>query len=282
MANDGEALLAGTIANPRLWRMGMLLDTEATTLTVAATCVADGHSEKPLVRHIRLAEGVEPLRALEDAVYDNPMLLADFACCDILLRTPHYAMVPQAFADDPEAQTDAASLLWTDPDRDSGLLCDAVQRTDAAVLTAVDGGVLSFLGRTFADARIRHTIVVEAGYFAGKACSNRATKLYAVAEPGGIDLFCFDGHKLLGAVRYGCSDTADMIYYAAAMAQVCGVAGPALQFCVGGVAPESEAVADGLRRFSPRVVPWMVSPAATKAAAGEQLPFPLLILPLCE
>ncbi|MDE6271087.1 MAG: DUF3822 family protein [Muribaculaceae bacterium] len=280
MATDGDALLAGTIANPRLWRLGMLLDTEAATLTVAATSIEG--DETPLCREIRLADGVEPLRAIEDAVYDNPMLLADFARCDVLLRAPHYAVVPQAFADDPEAQAAAAALLWTDPDFRPSLLCDAVQRTEAAVLTAMDSDVMAFLGRTFADARVRNALSNELGYFAGKACSNRAAKVYVVAEHGGVDLFCFDGHRLLGAVRYACTEVADMTYYAAAMAQVCGVAGPDVQFYVGGAPDRRDAVAEELRRFSQRVMPWLLSPSATKAPGDMQLPFPLLILPICE
>ena len=44
MAADGDALLAGTIANPRLWRLGMLLDMEAALFknqTTWAFCSGD-------------------------------------------------------------------------------------------------------------------------------------------------------------------------------------------------------------------------------------------------
>lgn len=47
MAADGDALLAGTIANPRLWRLGMLLDMEARTLTVAATSTVGEEGDLP-------------------------------------------------------------------------------------------------------------------------------------------------------------------------------------------------------------------------------------------
>lgn len=278
MASDGDTLPTHGIANPRLWRLGMLLDLPAATLTVAArSTVGD---DEAICRRISLAGDRTPLRALEDAVYDNPLLLADFERTTVVLRTPRFAILPEGLASSPEACDDAASLLWTDPDFSPALMAETAGASQAAVLTACDADVAAFLGRTFAEASIRHVLSVELQYFAAKAPgSGNAPKLFAIVEPGSIDLLCFDGTRLLGATSYACTDAADMTYYAAATARVCGVAGPELHFYVAGDPSLRDSVASGLRRFAPRVMPWILPPAP--ATGDTPMPFTLTILPLC-
>ena len=255
MATDGEALTAGTIANPRLWRLGMLLDPEARTLTVAATSTVG--EEPMLCRRIALGDAAERLRALEDAVYDNPMLLADFDRTTMLLRTPRFAVVPAEVADDADAADDAASLLWTSPDENLRLITAPVRGTDCAVLAACPADVAAFVGRTFADARFAHALAPEIAYFAAKAPrTGNAPKLFAVAD--------------------------DMAYYAAAAAQVCGVASGELQFHVAGDPASRDALIGALRRFASHVMPWVFPSGLLADGAAVDTPFPLVILPLCE
>ena len=282
MAADGDALLAGTIANPRLWRLGMLLDMEARTLTVAATSTVG--EEAVLCRTIRLAEGVTPLRALEDAVYDNPMLLADFDRTTVLLRTPRFAIVPAEIASDTDALADVASLLHTSPDdADERWIAARADGTGAVVAAACDPAIAAFLSRTFADARVRHALVSEISYFAAKAPhSGNAPKLFAVAGAGCADFMAFDGAHFLGATSYACADAADMAYYAAALAQTCGIASPHLRFYVAGEPAGRDALVAALRGFAPCVMPWVFPSGMLADGVDLSTPFPLVILPLCE
>ena len=281
MAADGEALTAGTIANPRLWRLGMLLDMEERTLTVAATSTVG--EEAMLCRRIALGDGADTLHALEDAVYDNPMLLADFDRSTMLLRTPRFAVVPAEVAADADAAADAASLLWTSPDENLRLISAPVSGTDCAVLAACPADVAAFVGRTFADARFAHALAPEIAYFAAKAPrTGNAPKLFAVASEHGVDVIVFDGTRLLGATSYACATAGDMAYYAAAAAQVCGVASGELQFHVAGDPASRDALIGALRRFAPNVMPWVFPSGLLADGAAVDTPFPLLILPLCE
>lgn len=269
MADAGEGLSAGAVANPRLWRLGMELDMDGATLAVAAASSVG--EEEMLVRRIGLASGIAPLRALEDAVYDNPMLLADFDRTTILLRTPRFSVVPSELAEDADAVADAAALLWTSADERPRLFISPVAGTDASVLTACDADVAAFIGRTFADAKVEHALVPLMAYFAAKAprCGDSA-KVFAVVSSVGADLIVFDENsRLRGATSYVCASPDDMSYYAAAMAQVCGVASPELSFYVAGEAAVRDSVMDSLRRFAPNVMPWVMP-------AGQDVPFSLL------
>ena len=259
-----------------------MLDLEGGCLTVAATSTVG--EEAMLCRHIALSAGVPPLRALEDAVYDNPMLLADFDRTTILLRTQRYTLIPREVADDADAAADAAALMWTDPADDTRLLVNPVSATGAAVLSAMPTDVAAFLGRTFADAQLLHVMAPTLGFFAAKAPrSGNSAKLFAVVSGDGIDIAAFDGDaRLAGAASYACTDAADMAYYAAAAAQVCGIAGPQLHFYVAGDPAARDRLMVELRRFAPVVMPWILPSGMLADGAGMPVPFSLLILPLCE
>ena len=277
---ETDALLTSTIANPRLWRLGLLLDAEAGVLTASAICTVG--EANALCRTIRLAAGVPLLRALEDAVYDNPMLLADFDRTTILLRTPHFALMPACLAEEGCCEQVMSMLRTAGPGNQSVKTYYAtVEGTDVAVGCCVDAAVAGFLGRTFAEARVQHALVPELSYFAAKAPrSGNCAKLFAVADESGVDVMAFgSGARLLGATSYVCSATSDRAYYAAALAQVCGIAGPDLQFYVAGCPADRDNLINELRQFAPKVMPWIV-PASADAAPGT--PFNLMILPLCE
>lgn len=269
-----EGLSTAAIANPRLWRLGMELDVAAGVLDVAA--VSTIGEEAALSRRIELAQGVEPLRSLEDAVYDNPMLLADFDRITLLLRTPAFAVMPR------DANADEVALLArTASGKDhQALLRTPIAGTDAGIVCAYDSDIAAFVGRTFADARVMHSLVPFVAYFAAKAPTRGpGAKVFCSMRADGVDLAAFDGVRFMGATSYtyGADDAA---YYAAALAQVLGIASGALHFYVAGAPAERDALASRLREFAPHVLPWNLPVMGSTQA--DNMPFTLQILPLCE
>ena len=281
MSGAPDILSTATIANPRLWRLGMILDADGGTLDVVAVSTVD--DEPMLCRSIALAKGLEPLRALEEAVYDNPLLLADFEGVTLLLRTPHFSVLPASLAADDEALDAASRLLWPCPEHPLASVATPVAGTDAAVLAALPADVKAFIGRTFPDARVMHVLVPETAYFAAKGRPGGRARVCAVAAPGSVDLMAFSAEgQLLGATSYGCTAAADMAYYAAALAQVCGIVSGDLQFFVAGNPEPRDAMIEALRAFAPNVASWVIPAGMAAEGAGPDTPFPLLILPLCE
>lgn len=270
------------IANPRLWRLEMLLDTEERALHVAA--VSTVGEESMLCRRIELAPEMPLLRALEDAVYDNPMLLADFDRTTILVRTPAFVLLPEEVAADPAATAYAAALARIAPETSRmRLYTHLAPATGVGVCFALDSEAALFLERTFADARIAHELTTGIAYFAAKAPrSGNSPKVFAIVSAGHISLMAYDGARLAGATAYACSEAADMAYYAAATAQVCGIASPELQFYVAGAPAARDTLVHTLRGFAPHVMPWSAPSEAIATGADLNTPFSLLILPLCE
>lgn len=281
MSDRPDILSTAAIANPRLWRLGLLLDAEAAMLDVVAVSTVD--DEPMLCRSIALPQCPEPLRALEEAVYDNPLLLADFDSVTLLVRTPHFSVLPAALASEPDALDAAASLLWPQPEHPHTLVASPVEGTDAAVVTAMPADVAAFIGRTFPDARVMHALVPQIAYFAAKARRGARARVCAAAWPGGVDLMAFSAEgALLGATSYSCTAAADMAYYAGALAQVCGIVSGELQFLVAGNPGPRDAMAEALREFAPNVTTWVIPAGMPAEGAGDHTPFPLIILPLCE
>lgn len=100
----------------------------------------------------------ESVRALENAIYDNPLLLGDFAAIDIIFADSDFFLLPRSA--EPLLDELAEALL---PD------C-CCQRTvmmeplpgEAAVGFAPDSDRLNFLSRTFACARFHHSPAIVA------------------------------------------------------------------------------------------------------------------------
>ena len=100
----------------------------------------------------------ESVRALENAIYDNPLLLGDFAAIDIIFADSDFFLLPRSA--EPLLDELAEALL---PDY-------CCQRTvmmeplpgEAAVGFAPDSDRLNFLSRTFACARFHHSPAIVA------------------------------------------------------------------------------------------------------------------------
>lgn len=108
-----------------------------------------------------LAHSVAPAndsaKALEDAIYDNPLLLGDFDSTDIIMTSREFFTLPPEAAELREAMAEA---MLPDFDAERILLDDAAH--GAGICYAVDADKLNFLRRTFACARFRHSLAIDA------------------------------------------------------------------------------------------------------------------------
>lgn len=123
------------------------------------------------------------VRAVENAVYDNPLLLSDFAAVDIIFSTSELFLYP--------AETDGivermADAMLPDFEAPRTILTEEAMG-DARVGYAVDSELLNFLTRTFACARFHHVLALTAQWL-----SNSAAGFYALYNgPGDMTAVAF-------------------------------------------------------------------------------------------
>lgn len=97
------------------------------------------------------AEGVKKL------VYDNELLLADFASVDVIFTGHDCFTAPKGIDELHEAMAEA---MLPDYDSEREILCEDFG--EGVLCYAVDAGLLHFLTRTFACVRFHHSLAVAA------------------------------------------------------------------------------------------------------------------------
>lgn len=268
------------VPDPRMWRMSMLIAPAAVDIALLSM-VEDGSL---IHRHLPLpALAADPLAAVEEIVYDNPLLLSDFGKTDILLSTRRLMPVPAGLSE--ELTEQSMRLFW--PDMDAWRMytdhpLPAPSDTDALAYAA-PRPLSAFIQRTFPSARVSHAITPLARYLHAGSRLGRSGKLYACLRPGEMDLLAFSPTGLLMCNTLDFNAPEDAVYFLLAAMRDCGLAPDSAELLLCGDKGLRETLTPMLRRFVGYVMPVIFPSAMFRAgAAAMTAPFNLIVLPLCE
>ncbi|MCD8387047.1 MAG: DUF3822 family protein [Bacteroidales bacterium] len=275
-----DSLTKDTIATPQLWRLSMLLNKEQVEVVLNSSM--EDHAL--IHRLLPLDQGMSPLAAFEDLIYENPLLLSDFKQVDLLIDTPCYTFLPTDMATE-EAQQAALEALW--PDAGFTPVANALPELGETLVMGVDKGLLAFVRRTFLDTEPLHPIAALAKYFYPLSHQGNTSKLYAHLRPDAIDVVVIgnSGPRGSSQLRVACSyqtPTADdAAYYILAAAKTAGLSLQHDELRLCGDQQMREEVAPKLRQAASYVMP-VIFPSEIFRAGREAIdaPFPLTILPL--
>lgn len=277
-----EALTSEIYAGePRHCRLSLQVCADALEAVVRPLDPATGTDADFLYRRIPYTVAADtPARALEEAVYANPLLVAPFARTDVLLRTPGCMVLP---ADaDADTAVVAAALMGIDSPQAEPLVASAGRLYSVAAM--VDRAVLGFVRRTFDTARtVAHPMAVLMRWFASRSALGNSGKVYVNLRPDSSDILVYNHLGPAGAVTVGGTSLPDTIYYIMAMASAAGLQGDRCEVHLAGMAERRAALAAELGKYLPAVVPAII-PSALLAMGRQALaaPLELSILPLCE
>lgn len=236
--NSSTPLTRDRIADTTLWRLILRIDPRR----LSALLTGPESVQRPVIFHTEeLAD--DSLKALENAIYDNQLLLSDFKRIDIIFSSPLLLTAPDGTDSLHEAM--AAAML---PDYAAPRTILSESFGAGSVVYAPDSATVNFASRTFAAARLHHALAVNATYLTHR---NRDKGLpgttYALCEaPGEMTLVGFDA---AGSLRYinrpSPREAADYAYYC--------LAGPGTgsSTMVGGEPELRNEVCDILRRMQP-------------------------------
>lgn len=148
------------------------------------------------------------LKNIENAVYDHPALLDDYATY-IIVDTQHTTFVPSLIIDtEDEIENDIFSTLY--PDAGAEVSVDRIGHVTA--LFSLCGGLDGFLSRTLPGARIRNNLAILVEHF-GHTLSE-APRIYIDIRPGVADIIAFDGARFIAASSRGWRVADDIAYMA--------------------------------------------------------------------
>ena len=133
------------------------------------------------------------LRNIENAVYDHPGLLDDYAT-EIILETPRICFAPNEILDSAEASEDEIfNALF--PGEDQEVLTDRLP--DCTALFTLTRGLEGFVSRTIPGSRIRSHLAVMAERFRRQKATG--PRVYVDIRDGEADILAFNDETLLSA-----------------------------------------------------------------------------------
>lgn len=266
---------------PQLWQLALEIDSDALRAVVRST-VDDSAMHTITVAIDGSAEC--RLKAIEDAVYSTPTLLADYGGVTVTVRTAAYTLCSTQLG---SAAADACAEICGLCSEDATLMHDSIDTLAVTTVWALENDIANFLRRTFHNCTILHHTTPLLRYFAGRKAMGNSGKTYAHfhgGAPAEVDIAVFDGdgNLALAATKPLRSD-ADALYYILSSATACGTDLTADSIYLCGDAARRSALMPMLRRYASSVMPVIFPATAFRGGdAALKAPFPLILMPLCE
>lgn len=268
------------IREPQLWQL--VLEVSASGLHVMAYT--------PLEEFSLISEflpydpaAVSPLRALEDVVYENPLLTQGFSRVTVLYDTQRFLLLPGFVDTAPEAE---ALLRLSLPPGDGGgnseIIVNDLPSLDSRLAFEVDSDTLGFLRRTFFNATLLHPLVPTSLYFKSKYPLRARGKMFVNLRGGKTDLLVLgDGAPLL-LNSFGVREPIDSVYFCLNARQSLCLAHTD-EIIIAGPNSERMAVTALLRRYVRYVMPAIFPSTMFRAGrAALSTPFEIIVTPLIQ
>lgn len=274
-AKNAEPLLPTLVAAPQHWRLGMCLS--ADSIQIAA--ISEVEDNSLIWREIALDPlASSPLRALETAIYDNPLLLADFGRVDILLDTPRLLLIPAGdFDNDPELAANRLEALY--PDLNLAFYTGRVGETIFAI--GVPADIAGFLQRTFPQASTGHRIATLAAYYGLQRNAGNNGKFNAHLRGRHVDIVAYSRDNLLLANTFAAATTEDALFYILSAASWLEFDDAADRMLLSGDTERRDALLPLLRQRGINAMPAIFPTALFRMGKGAmQAPLELLSLSL--
>lgn len=147
------------------------------------------------------------LHHIEDAVYDNPLVLDDFAT-DILIDTPDVIALPSEAIESPEDVEDAFEVVYGE--MNDGIFSSPVTEETTLAFSLLPG-LESFFGRTFPGARIAHYMEPAIRHYS--AVPGGGTRIFINIHDGRFDIWALRKGRLLMLASRRYTSPADAAYF---------------------------------------------------------------------
>jgi len=206
------------IAQPQNWQL--VLEVSPTALSVVAFSPDGNHA----LIHEEIAfdpAAATPLKALEDAVYNNSMLLLDFRKVTVIYATTTFLPMPVLLA--PMAEKLLANAFAPENITGTQTLWCPLMPLKCAIAFAVPAAVLGFLQRTFHNATIVHPLVPQALWMSLRYPGGCRGKTLVNVRSNRLDLVILGEKAPLSINSYDITCATDALYYVLAARQAHGL-----------------------------------------------------------
>lgn len=268
--SEAAPLERDMIAQPGLWRLVMLVGARRLDVTLLPPV----ESESLIYRSLLLdPEAPNHTKAVEEAIYGNPLLLSDFRTVTCLIDTRQALVVPSSLDADDRALLLRRAFLLDEAEPISARTADPA----ADVVMAMDRELEGFLRRTFYNVRFEHSLAPLTRALVADP-TILGPRIYALCRREGVDVVAADGQRLLMANSFECESSDDAAYYVLAVRQVLGLDPQSTAIVTGGIPARSAALHASLGRVPDTPTrPYELPPLRFKTAGTADFPLQSVI-----
>ena len=278
-SNDSTRNLStDLIAEPSMHRLVLLVSDSGIDIVIASRV----RDKDIIYRHVDFIAGVDPVKGLEEVVYDNPLLTADFYSTNILIDNRRFFIMAEEDITDEEVAR-RIEVLWPAQRRNTDYVAAMSDIEDGRtkMITAIDRRLLAFLRRTWNNPVVWHRVGTIARFFSLRNKLGNMGKVHARITANRLDLFVFGRDGLLLANTFAIAGGVDdAAYYVLAAAQHLGFDNEIDRVMVSGDSDMRDELVAKLRRFVPFVLPEIFPASVSDVADNDGVPFEALLLPL--
>ena len=222
-------------------------------------------------------------KSLENAVYDNPLLLSDFAKISILVEDFCYLLIPECVTDTELQESLFAKANTGYSANDTEIIADDISQLHARMLFALPHKVVGFLRRAFVNPQIFHHQTPLLRYFADRRRHGNNAKMFVHLREKSLDVMVYGNEGLRMANTFRFSNIDDAVYYILAIRQDMELNPEADELLISGDADLRRKITETLKKFITHVMP-VIFPGIMFRAGKNALsvPFDLIVMPLCE
>lgn len=227
-----------------------------------------------------LTDSAGQLRSLEEAVYDNPLLLSEFRRIYCIMDTGNAMAVPSSIAD----EADIAKVFRAlHPEFDGEVLTSATGTRNALLAYGAGTDLTGFLRRTFHGIGIDCHLSTLCRFFASRPGTGNTRRMVCNLRQDAVDVIVIHGSELLLANTFSFKTSMDAAYYIMAARKSLGLNPEADEILLSGDQHIREEITPVLRRFTCRVMPVIFPPQMFRTGKESlRAPFDLIISPICE
>lgn len=220
------------------------------------------------------------LKALENAVYDNPVLLNDYRKVRVMAESSHFALLPPQFG----SEDDALEVFKAQfPNHEGDFALCTLPRCNCHIAFSMPEGVIPFLQRTFNMPPVFHHLYPLCEHYKGHDANRGVACMHLNLRQDFIDIVIIKNHELAMANTYSCSQAQDIVFYTLHAWKAYGLDATKDELLLTGPKNLRDMVTGSLRQYIGYVMPAIFPASALKIGQDAvKAPLELILLALCE
>ncbi|MBQ7690956.1 MAG: DUF3822 family protein [Muribaculaceae bacterium] len=277
MSNPTPTVSDVSIQHPERWA----LDVAVSRRRVQFMLYAPEQDGSLVSREIRVDPALPALQAIENAVYDNPVLLDDYGRVRVVVRTPHFVVVPPEVAAD--AEVAASVLAAAFPGDDSDAATCLLPQCGVGIVCGLPRGMMAFLQRTFNTPPVVHHLYPLCEHFMRLNTGTTIARMFVNLHDDAMDMAVYRHGQLVLANSLPLRNAGDAAYLVLHTWQSLRLDALTDEIQLTGDKALRDALAPQLRQYVKYVMP-AIFPAAAMRLGPDAMraPLDLILFAICE